>query len=314
MERRWGRGRRAWSVVVTLGAGALLVALAGCGGASVGAGAATTNRSVVAPGSAPGGSAGAPNGATGDQTSAPTSVAQYLIKSLSVSMTAPDTRQTAAALTSWILTADPKATSAGMNYSQDGASYDVSMTFTVEASVYPKIEAYLAGYAQGHGGKLVSLQESVQDVTNDYVDSQSRLSNLRGEQQRLQTLMSQAQSLSDVLDIEQRLTDVEGQIESIEAHLAQLSGQTTFYTVQIELTPLDVAVAPPQPWSPSQVFGQAWAAAIVFGQTLGTLFIWLLVFCVYIAPALAIAFGIRWLVVRRARRASAAVASSAPHP
>ena len=39
------------------------------------------------------------------------------------------------------------------------------------------------------------------------------LTNLRGEQQRLLTLMGQAQSLSDVLTIEQRLTDVEGQIE-----------------------------------------------------------------------------------------------------
>jgi hypothetical protein len=185
------------------------------------------------------------------------------------------------------------------------------MTFNVEAAIYPQIESYLAGYAQSHGGKLLNLQETVQDVTNDYVDSQSRLTNLRGEQQRLLSLMGQAQSLADVLAIEQRLTDVEGQIEQIEAHLAQLSGQTSFYTVQIQLSPLDSAIAaPPAPWNPGQVLHDALGAARGFGQGLLTLLIWLGVFAIYIVPVVVVIWFIRRLFIRR--RAARVVVSTAP--
>ena len=65
----------------------------------------------------------------------------------------------------------------------------------------------------------VSYNETVQDETNDFLDTQSRLTNLRAEQPRLLTLLSQAQNLGDTLQVEQRLTDVEGQIENIEVHL-----------------------------------------------------------------------------------------------
>jgi hypothetical protein len=290
---------RRWRAAGALGVIMLVGLLAGCGGAASMAPAA--NHSVSSSqGSANGGSASNANSSsTGSSTSQPP-VAQYLIKSLSVSMTAPDPRKTAADLQSWILTTDPKAFSAGLTYSQDGSSYDVTMTFNVEAAIYPQIESYLASYAQGHDGALLNLQETVQDVTNDYVDSQSRLTNLRGEQQRLQTLMSQAQSLSDVLDIEQRLTDVEGQIEDTEAHLSQLSGQTSYYTVRIEVTPPDsVITAPVEPWNPLQTLQQAWGAAVVFGQFLLTLLIWLGVFAIYILPVVALIWGVRRLLARR---------------
>ena len=220
-------------------------------------------------------------------------------------MTSPDPRKTASALQAWILTTDPKAQSAGITYTQDGASYDVGMTFNVEATIYPQVENYLAGYAQEHGGKLTNLQETVQDVTNDYVDSQSRLTNLRGEQQRLLALMGQAGSLNDVLTIEQRLTDVEGQIEDIQAHLAMLSGQTTYYTVRIQLSPLDTATIPaPTPWNPGQVFHDALGAALVFGQGLLTLLIWLGVFALYFVPAGALIWFGRRLVLAAARAAT----------
>lgn len=309
---KWVNGRRAWSVAGLFGVAVLIALLAGCGGANGGASMAPSGAqgnsqttSQGAPGSSAGGAGS--SGSSSSQTSSQVPIAQYLIKSLSVNMTAPDPRKSAADLQAWILTTDPKAQSAGMNYTQDGASYDVTMTFNVEATIYPQIESYLASYAQDHGGKLTSLRETVQDVTNDFVDSQSRLTNLRGEQQRLLTLMGQASSLSDVLTIEQRLTDVEGQIEDMQAHLMLLSGQTTYYTVQIVLNPPDSAtITAPEPWSPGQVFQQAWGAALVFGQVLLTLFIWLGVFCIYVVPVGALVwFGRRFINRRRAARAAA---------
>ncbi len=224
---------------------------------------------------------------------------QYLIKSLQVNMLVKDTRQVASDLQSWITTTDPRSTSAGIDYEQTYDNlYNVTMTFSVTSAQYTQIEEYLAGYAQQRGGKLTSLHESVQDVTNDYIDTQSRLTNLRGEQQRLLTLLSNTTALGDIITVESKLTDVEGQIEEIEAHLNALKNQTTFYTVTIGLQPITPNTPPPPsstPWSLGQVLHDSWIAALGFGQGLATLLIWLVVFSVYLVPVALVG----WFVWRR---------------
>jgi hypothetical protein len=215
-------------------------------------------------------------------------------------MQVKDTRQVASELQSWIASTDPRSTSAGINYEQTGTNlYTVTMTFSVTSAQYTQIEEYLAGYAQQHGGTLNSLHESVQDVTNDYIDTQSRLTNLRGEQQRLLTLLSNSTALGDIITVESKLTDVEGQIEDIEAHLNALKNQTTFYMVTIGLLPL-VPVTPPSPtsapWSLGQVLHDSWTAALEFGQGLATLLIWLAVFSLYLIPVALVGWLIWWRI------------------
>ena len=275
--------------------------LAACGGSSA-TSSGTAELSTNAPARQPVSSSGQGSStSSGQDTKSSTSVGpQYLIKSLQVNMLVKDTRQTASELQSWIATTDPRSSSAGIDYEQMYDNlYAVNMTFSVTAAQYPLIEQYLAGYAQQHGGKLSSLHESVQDVTNDYIDTQSRLTNLRGEQQRLLTMMSSATTLGDVITVESRLTDVEGQIEEIEAHLNALKDQTTFYTVSIGLQPIAPVTPPPTsiPWSIGQVLHDAWAAALGFGQGLATLLIWVVVFGIYLVPIALIG----WFVWRRVR-------------
>jgi hypothetical protein len=228
-------------------------------------------------------------------------------------MEVKDTRRVAADLQGWISTTDPGSSSAGIDYEQVGDNlYSVSMQFEVQATNYTQVKLYLEDYTTQHGGKLLSLHETVQDVTNDFIDSQSRLRNLKGEQQRLLTLLSNTTALGDILSIEQRLTDVEGQIEDTEAHINALSGQTTFYTVSISLQP--IAFTPPPPpspnntWSGLKTLQNAWSASLAFGEVLATLFIWLLSFSIYIVPAAAIA----WFVWLR-RRAHLVAPLPAPH-
>lgn len=225
---------------------------------------------------------------------------QYLIKSLQVNMQVKDTRQVASNLQSWISTTDSRSSSAGIDYEQTGDNlYTVSMTFSVESTEYTQIEEYLAGYAEQHGGKLLSLHESVQDVTNDYIDTQSQLTNLRGEQERLLVLLSNSTALGDIITVEDKLTNVEGQIQDIEAHLNALKSQTTFYTVTINLQPMAPAATPPPtqqaPWSIGQVFHDSWSAVLSFGQVLTTFLIWLLSISIYLVPAALIG----WYIWRR---------------
>src|SRR6266566_3306506 len=273
----------------------LALLLVACGGS-------TTSGGSAAPMAAPirqsGNSSSQGSGSSsGKPTNSSTSIGpQYLIKALQVNMLVKDTRQVASELQSWIATTDPRSTSVGIDYEQTGDNlYTVTMTFSVTSTQYPQIEEYLAGYAQQHGGKLVSLHESVQDVTNDYIDTRSRLTNLRGEQQRLLILLSNTTALGDIITVESKLTDVEGQIEDIEAHLNALKNQTSFYTVTIDLQPMTSATPPPPPptpWNPGQVLHDSWSAAMGFAQGLATLLIWLVILSIYLIPVALIGWFI----------------------
>jgi uncharacterized protein DUF4349 len=304
-QNKGGCGKRNKRLVyVLIGFSMIGLLLVGCGGAS----SASTTTAAPASGNTSTGyaqnsGARAPastqdgTSSTGQGKSASQVGPQYLVKTLQVSMEVQDTLQSASDLQQWVSLSDPQATSDGSDYQQSGASqYTVTLTFLVDSSHYAQVEDYLRQYAGQKGNTLLNLHETVQDVTNDYVDAQSTLTNLRAEQQRLLNFMNQAQNLNDAVNIEQQLTQVEGQIDQIEAHLNALKGQTTFYTVTITLQPIGSAPPPPakpSPWSAFPIWQGAWSAVISVWQLLVTLLIWLLAFSVYIVPVGIVAWVVR---------------------
>ncbi|EFH80679.1 DUF4349 domain-containing protein [Ktedonobacter racemifer] len=280
----------------------LTIFLVGCGGASTSSGTATSNAGSTADYNASK-QASSSNASGSSKSSAPTNYTpQYLIKQLNVTMEAKDTNSTANDLQNWITSTDTRASSSGMQYQLNGDTYTISITFSVQASDYTQIQRYLVDYPAKHNGRLLSLNESVQNATNDYIDTQSRLKNLRVEQQRLQDLMKNAQSMSDVLSINSQLSDVEGQIEQAEGHLNALSDQTTFYPISITIQPPGDGSATPTAssgnnWNAGQIAHDAFQASLHFFQFLVSILIWLLAFSIYIIPTLILI----WLY-RRWRR------------
>ena len=279
----------------------LTVFIASCGGSSMSAAGSTNSASTGSSGASSGGNVSSTTGnsAQGQQKQNVNQPAQYLIKTLKVSMNVKDTTKAADALQTWITSTDTSASSAGITYEQaDNNLYNVSLTFSVRSTFYPQIERYLRDYASQNGGHLLSLNETVQDVTNDYIDTQSRLTNLRTEQTRLLNLLGHTQALSDIITIQDKLTDIEGQIETIEAHLKELNGQVSYYTVAITLQPIAL-VTPSSPtsasWSLGQTFHDAFAASLGFAQGMVTLLVWLLAYSVYLIPLAILAwFAFRW--------------------
>lgn len=291
----------------------LLLLLASCGGIGASSAGTATSANGNAASSAMHNAAPAQNASNSSSMAVSSkqqankvdtaSGAQYLVKTLNVTIAMNDPQKAANAVQAWIGATDPHSTSAGMNYTQVGnASYDISMSFSVQASLYPQIQHYLQNYAQQQKGQLISFQETVQDVTNDFIDTQSRLKNLHGEQARLLTFMNNAQSLNDTLTIEQHLTDVEGQIEQLEEHSNNLNHQLAQYTVTVTIQPLiaPIAVSPAAGWSAGQTFHSAFAASLTFAQAVATFIIWLLAYSIYIVPVVIVA----WLVRRWRKRAN----------
>jgi Domain of unknown function (DUF4349) len=298
--------KRKWLLISLSAILLLAMLLAACGGES-----ASTNGAAM-PVAGPAQSSNNSNGSTSSSSSkSGTGTQQYLIKSFNINMEVKDTRRVAADLQAWIGATDPQSLVTNVNYQQvDNNLYSVTLAFSVQASLFPGIESYLNTYPSQHGGKLLNVAMNTQDVSGDYIDSQSRLKNLKAEQLRLLTLVGSAQALTDVLAIDQRLTDVEGQIEQIDAHLSDLQSQTTFYNVTVGLQPAEVAVTPPSSggWS----FGAIWQGALnaikVVAQALATVAIWLLLFSVYIVPLALIIWLVRRLWRARALKSTRAVA------
>ena len=280
--------------------------LAACGGASSTAthspsynsGSGSSGQPASTPGTS--GGAGTPTLPNGTPANA------YLIRSLSVGLLVNKPLDVEHQITQDVLAADTQAQAAGEDISQqDDGNYLVALTFSVSAPKYDTVKAYLNTFSATYPafkGKLTSEKETVQNVTSQYVDLQSRLTNLRTEQTRLLTFLSQAQNLSDTLTIQDKLTQVEGQIEQIEGQINDLAGQTAYSTVTINLSATPVKSTPPPPpppqsWNPSGVLGAAFGVLLAVLQVVADVLIWVLVF----TPIWLLALGI-FYVWRRVKQ------------
>jgi len=143
-----------------------------------------------------------------------------------------------------------------------------------------------------------------QDVTEEYVDVERRISNLkRTESRLLEHLDSDTNQLKDILEVEKELTRVREEVERFEGRLQLLKNLTSMTTVTLTLVErksYDPAEAPTFTTQIGQTFSDSWGALVELGQGL-------VLFVVGLAPWLplliAIAFGIRHLI-KKYRRAS----------
>jgi len=80
---------------------------------------------------------------------------------------------------------------------------------------------------------VISQNESVEDVTLQYVDLKSHKEALLTEQERLLELLEQAETVEDIITIESRLSEVRYQLESMESQLRTLDNQVSYSTVYL---------------------------------------------------------------------------------
>ena len=88
----------------------------------------------------------------------------------------------------------------------------------------------------GENANVVSSSEFVEDVTLQYVDTESQVKALETEQARLMELLTQAQNLDEILQIEARLTDVRYELERYASYLRTLENQVSYATIHIYIT------------------------------------------------------------------------------
>ncbi len=120
----------------------------------------------------------------------------------------------------------------------DGEQQSGTMTFRIPQEHF---QAFLND-AEGLSVQVNNRHVSGQDVTEEYVDLDSRLKSKKAVEARLLEFMKQAQKTEDILKISSDLADVQEQIEQIAGRKKFLENQTAFSTVTITLQENEVPV------------------------------------------------------------------------
>ena len=87
---------------------------------------------------------------------------------------------------------------------------------------------------------VVSYNESTENVTLQYVSTESRVKALEVEQERLLELLGKAENMADLLEIEARLTDVRYELENVTSQLRVLANQVDYATVHLYISQVKV--------------------------------------------------------------------------
>ena len=127
--------------------------------------------------------------------------------------------------------------------------------------------------------RVNSEQTSSQDVTEEYIDLQARLGNAEATEQQYLALLDKAVDVEDILNIYNYLSQVRSEIEQLKGQIQYLEKTTSTSLISVSLEP-ETTDKPlvRTGWSALEVLKAAARGIVAFGQVLGTIAIWLLIF------------------------------------
>jgi archaellum component FlaC len=149
-------------------------------------------------------------------------------------------------------------------------------------------------------GRVESQGIKSEDVTQQLVDTDARLKNLRQQEDLTRKIMDRSGSVRDILAVSKELSSIREQIEQLDATVKNLRQQVAYSTINLKVEETQSATPT------SEAFGvqveETWKnsthAAGSLGTNLALGLLWLLPF----TPFIAIGGGGVYYVVRRMRR------------
>ena len=127
--------------------------------------------------------------------------------------------------------------------------------------------------------RVTSESTDSRDVTEEYIDLQSRLNNAEATESQYLALLEKATDVEDILRIYDSLSRVRSEIEQIKGRMQYLERTSSMSLISVNLKP--VATAKPlvrAGWSAFEALKSAVRGIVIFGQWLGTIALWVLIF------------------------------------
>ena len=133
----------------------------------------------------------------------------------------------------------------------NGSSYSVrrhrsaNLTIRIPAADVDAFSEEVAGIAN-----VISKNVSREDITLNYVATESKITALKTEEARLLELLAQAENMADLLEIEARLSDVRYELESYSSQLRLYDNQVDYATIHLYISEVQeyTPVAEKTPW------------------------------------------------------------------
>lgn len=138
------------------------------------------------------------------------------------------------------------------------------------------------------------------DITEEYVDLESRLRNLNAAEEQLLEIMKRSGKVSDILEVQRELTNVRAQIEQIKGRMQYLEKSVEMATITVYLALSEdlLPIPPTEKWQPVYVLKKAWHSVLNSLRGISYILIWLITYAIIWAPLVIIGW---WLIRRKGR-------------
>ena len=123
------------------------------------------------------------------------------------------------------------------------------------------------------GQKVVSKDIAAQDVTEEFVDIQTRLKSKKEVRDRYSELLKQARTINEIVTVEEQLRRIQEEIEAKEGRLKYLNSRTKFSTINLTIDQYDSNLYEPGFFSKiGKALGSGWDGFKWF--IIGMLYLW----------------------------------------
>jgi len=165
-----------------------------------------------------------------------------------------------------------------LNLSQSGTADTRSASLTIRVPSSRFGDALQA--LKSLDGEVQTSGVSAQDVTDQFVDLQARLTAKQAEEQRYIAILNRANTIDEILKVDASLGGVRTQIEQLTAQINSIKNRTEFSTISMSISTLTALPGDTtsKAWDPAKTVGRALAALGAMLQVFADVVIWLVVF------------------------------------
>ncbi len=150
--------------------------------------------------------------------------------------------------------------------------------------------------------RVKSESTNSQDVTEQYTDLETRLKNAESAEKQYLAILERADRVEDILRVYDSLRNIRLEIEQIKTQMRNLERITSMSLISVQIEPRGTTGGVVRKgWSALEVLKSALRGLVTFGQVVGTVLIWMLIFSPLWGGVLAIVY---WRAWRKKKKAS----------
>ena len=180
-----------------------------------------------------------------------------------------------------------------VNSSQSAPDGPVSGYITVRVPV-DKLDSTLE-YLREKAMKVVSEDTSGSDITDQYVDIETRLKTLEGTKLRYESILDKATDVDEILIITNQILGIQSQIDNLKGSMKYMEGSSssTLITIYLSTDEFELPYSPEQSWRPGVVFKYAVRSLVTNLRSVGSFLVWFGVYSIIWIPAVIVILVVR---------------------